>query len=189
MRITIAGILFVSAFIFGNITAFSQCGSCIDNYFSIYDEFKGAKAVFVGKVIEVTKIEESKNTDVAAKIDYYDFRVKFEVETAWKTDLPEIITVTNIESKKSAFKLGESYLVYAYVRHYDKENLRAHTGCCTRTKLLSKAEEDLQEFKSKGEKPTNVIKTLSKDTDKPNKSMDLRRKQRLSYLRYLLKSG
>jgi hypothetical protein len=181
MRSIIIGILLVSTIIFGNSTAYSQCGSCIYDYFSVYDEFKGSNAVFSGKVVEIKKVEESKNTDTTTNTDYYEFKVKFKVETAWKTDLPETITIINTDSKNSHFKLGESYLVYAYVLHYDNKNLRAHIGCCTRTKLLSEAEEDLREFKNKGEKPTNIIKASPKDNDKPNKSMDVRRKQRLCY--------
>ena len=162
MRSIVIIILLACTIILGTSTAFSQCGSCIDDYFSVYDEFKGSKAVFIGKVIEIKKIEESKNTDTATNIDYYEFKVKFEVQTAWKNNLPETIIITNIGSKNSDFKLGESYLVYAYDRHYDKENLRAHTGCCSRTKLLSEAEEDLQEFKNKGEKPTSIIRNCLK---------------------------
>ncbi|MBK7705762.1 MAG: hypothetical protein IPN69_24570 [Acidobacteria bacterium] len=168
-------VLFISIIIFGYSTAYSQCGSCIDDYLSVYDEFKGSKAVFVGSVAEIRKNEESKNTDATTNTDYYQFKVKLVVKTAWKTDLPEFVTILNIGSKNSDFKLGESYLVYAYVRHYDKENLRASIGCCSRTKLLSEAEEDLQEFKNKGEKPTNIIKPPPKDNDKASL------KQRLSY--------
>lgn len=171
MRNLIIGILLVSTICFGNSTAYSQCGSCIYNYFSVYDEFKGANAVFIGKVVEIKKVEESKKTDTTTNTDYYEFKVKFKVETAWKNDLPETITITNTDSRNSGFKLGESYLVYAHVLHPDNKNLGAYTGCCTRTRLLSEAEKDLQEFKDKDEKPTNIIKASPKEKDKPNKSL------------------
>ena len=165
MRNIFIGILLALIFVLGTGTVYSQCGSCIDDYFSIYDDFKGSNTVFAGKVIEIRKIEESKNMDTTTNTDYYEFKVKFKVETAWKKNLPETITITNIGSKSSDFKLGESYLVYAYFRHYDKKNLRAHTGCCSRTKLLFEAKEDLQEFKDKGESPKNIIKA-SAEKDK-----------------------
>ncbi|MBX3244357.1 MAG: hypothetical protein KF685_07855 [Acidobacteria bacterium] len=181
MRNIVLAILCISIITFGNSTVYSQCGSCIENYFSVYDEFSGSKAVFVGKVIEIKKIEESRNTDTTTNTDYYQFKVIFEIGTAWKTDLPETIIITNTSSKNSDFKLGESYLVYASVRHYDKENLRAHTGCCSRTKLLSDAKEDLQEFKNKGEKPAKIIKVSHEDNDNLNGFLDLRAKQRFSF--------
>lgn len=170
MKNLFIGILLVGIIFFGNTNAYSQCGSCIYDYFSVYEEFQGSSAVFVGKVIDIRKVEKSKNTDTTTNTDYYEFKVEFEVETAWKKDLPETITVTNIDSKNSHFKLGESYLVYAYFLFRDDKTLRAHRGCCTETKLLSEAEKDLQEFKDNGEKPTNIIKASSKDSNEPNNS-------------------
>src|SRR5687767_5398179 len=144
MRNIIPGILLLSAVIFGVSTAYSQCGSCIENYHSAYEEFVGSKAVFTGKVVGIKKIEKSKTTDPSTSTDYYDFEVKFKVQTTWKNDLPETVTILDTASKNSDFKIGKSYLVYGYVRHYDTENLRASIGCCSRTKLLSEAGDDLR---------------------------------------------
>jgi hypothetical protein len=73
MRSLIIGMLLASIPFFGSSTVYSQCGSCIDNYFSVYDEFKGSKTVFVGKVADIRKVEASKNTDTTTNTDYYEF--------------------------------------------------------------------------------------------------------------------
>jgi hypothetical protein len=153
-------ILIFVTFTFGVGTTYGQC-SCVNDLFSVYDEFKYSDAVFVGKVIDVKKIEASKNTDKTTNTDYYDFQVRFKVKTIWKNDLTETITITNTDDDNSHFEIGKSYLVYAKVR-YDDGILRAHIGCCTRTKRLSKAAKDLKEFKANGEKPTIIKKSVSK---------------------------
>jgi hypothetical protein len=156
MRNIIITILFIAAFILGANTASAQC-SCVNDRFSVYDEFKYSDAVFVGKVVDVKKIEGSKNTDKTTNTDYYEFQVRFKIKKAWKNDLTETITITNTDDDSSHFEIDESYLVYAKVR-YDDGVLRAHTGCCTRTKRLSEATKELQEFEANGEKPTRIIK-------------------------------
>lgn len=145
----ILGVFIVATFFFATDKIYAQC-DCIKNYVSAYDEFKGSDIVFVGEVIEIRKIRAFENSE------YSEFEVKFKVVTSWKTDLNEIITLRNTASGSSEFEKSKSYLVYARTLN---NALRANFGCCTKTKPLSKASKDLQEFEDNGEKQTNIVKT------------------------------
>ena len=160
MRKIILGIFAITILFFGAGEIYAQC-DCINNYASAYDEFKGSDAVFVGEVIETKKIRDF-NTEAS------EFEVKFKVEAAWKTDSTETVTLKNTARGDSEeFKKGESYLVYVRIRNNE---LRANYGCCTKTKLLSDAAKDVQEFKDNCEKQRNIIKESPKDNGKPNNS-------------------
>jgi hypothetical protein len=173
MKNIISGIFTIVTLLFGMNETFAQC-SCAIPSDSAYEHLEYSDSVFVGKVVEIKKIR------VNADSEYKEFDVIFKVETAWKTDLAETVTVRNINSGDSDFKENESYLVFAKVRD---NTLSAYIGCCTETKLLSNAAKDLKEFRDKGLKKANIIKAVPKDNGKPNNSMDVRAKQRLCLLR------
>ena len=166
MKNIFLGFFIIIASFFGMSETFAQC-SCTIPTDSAYEHLKYSDSVCVGKVVEI------KNSK--ANSEYSEFDVTFKVEATWKTDLAETITVKNINSGESDFKENESYLVFAKVRD---NTLTAYIGCCTETKLLSSAAEDLKEFKDKGVMQTNIIKASPKDNGKPNNSMDVRQKQR-----------
>ena len=154
----ILGIFAITTLFLGAGDIYAQC-KCIKNYASAYEEFEDSDSVFVGKVIEIRKAKAVKGTE------YYEFNVKFKIETAWKTDTTETKTLRNTASGSSEFKEGETYLVYARVRD---NKLSTIVGCCNRTRQLSEAARDLEEFEDKGEKQKNIIKASPKDNGKPN---------------------
>lgn len=110
--------------------------------------------MFVGRIIQIEKTARDKKTD-----SYFEI-VKFEVKQAWKRDLETFVTITNrIQGCLNGFEEREEWLVYAY----EKRDGTLGTCCrCSRTRLLSKAAEDLKEFDEKGEKPTKISKPRSR---------------------------
>ncbi len=173
MRKIIFSILLLNLFCFAASSALAQC-ACVTERKNItaYNELKLADAVFVGTVLEIKKSARDANND-------YVETVKFEVKNAWKRDLETIITVrNNVTFCFNGFDEKEEWLIYAYDNGDD--TFRTFC-CCSRTKLLAKAAEDLKEFEEKGEKPTNVKTKSSQIKAKPNKSMDVRAKQRLCF--------
>jgi hypothetical protein len=158
MKNIILGFFIIIALFLGVTETSAQCACTIPTD-SAYEHLKYSDFVFVGKVIEIKNIKANANSE------YKEFNVIFKVETAWKTDLTEIITVRNINPSDSDFKEDERYLVFAYLRD---NILTAYIGCCTETKLLSNAAKDLKEFKDKGVKQANIIKASPKDNGKLN---------------------
>ncbi|HLM60064.1 MAG TPA: hypothetical protein VK308_04620 [Pyrinomonadaceae bacterium] len=148
MRNLIFGIFVLTSFLSLTSEGYAQC-SCLPEFYTAYDEFKGSDAVFVGEVVEIQKGKAIENSK------HLEFDVKFKVATAWKTDMPEAITIKNSASDSSEFEVGKIYLVYA--RLHDNF-LRSYIGCCNRTKLLSDAAGDLKMFKRKGEKKKNIVR-------------------------------
>jgi hypothetical protein len=113
-------------------------------------ELKRATAVFSGKVIafEHQYISDEKDVDFSGEA----LLVRIKVDSWWKgsNNTNEVVLRTGTVCFSGATKRtgedfkflgGESYLVYAYTY---QENLM--TNGCTRTKTLSKAEEDLKEL-------------------------------------------
>jgi hypothetical protein len=140
--------LLVAFFCFAADKIHGQC-TCSATYRDItaHDEFKLAEAVLVGKVIEIKKTPRDK--------DSYIEVVKFEVTRAWKRDLDSNLTITNtIQGCLNGFEEKEEWLVYAY--RYHDGTLGTHC-CCSRTKPLSRAAEDLREFEDQGEIPMKVL--------------------------------
>ena len=155
MRNTTLLTLFLALLYFGAGEASAQC-ACAPDYVDItpHKEFKLADAVFVGKVAEVKKTDYDRSTGA------YTEAVSFEVEKAWKRDLPAVVVITNrVDSCSNGFEEKEEWLVYAYRGRGDT----LVTGCCcSRTRTLSRAGEDLREFESKGEKPRKIIKAVDR---------------------------
>ena len=151
MRKTVLLILLLGIFCFGGIDTFAQC-ACAPEYVNItpHKEFKFANVVFIGKVIEVKKTAQDKNTG-----DYTEI-VTFNLKKAWKRDLEAIVVITNrIDFCFNGFAEKEEWLVYAYK---NQDGTLGTYCCCSRTKPLSKADEDLKEFEEKGERPRKIIK-------------------------------
>ncbi|MCM3872683.1 MAG: hypothetical protein ND895_18535 [Pyrinomonadaceae bacterium] len=151
MRRVILIILFFISSCFGVGDTFAQC-SCLPSRAQItpHNEFKLADAVFVGRIIAIAKTAPDKKTDS------YVETVKFEVRQAWKQDLETVVTITNkVQGCVNGFKEQEEWLVYAYKK---RDGTLGAYCCCTRTRRLSEAAEDLKEFGEKGEEPTTVSK-------------------------------
>ena len=149
MRKTVRVLSLLSILYFGASETFAQC-SCVAEYRDItpHKEFKLADAVFIGKVIEIKKTDRDKDTGS------YVETVKFEVTKAWKQDLDAFVIIQNkIQGCVNGFDENEVWLVYAYKQ---QDGRLGTYCCCSRTRLLSKAAEDLKEFEVKGESPTKI---------------------------------
>ncbi len=103
-------------------------------------------AVFSGRVIEIDSltIEDGPLKGYSQKL------VRFAVNQSFRG-----ISGTSVEAITGngggdcgyPFKVGESYLVYAY---QDPKDNKLYAGICSRTRLLSEADEDLQYIQSLG---------------------------------------
>jgi len=115
---------------------------------SVPDEVNRAAAVFSGEVIAEEYQEVKDGEDAGAKV----LTVRIKVERWWKgkgtnevtmytsvTKFPDGTTRSYAEDFR--FQKGESYLIYAFGL---EDKLR--TSECSRTKQLSKADEDLRQL-------------------------------------------
>jgi hypothetical protein len=161
LKVKTAIFIFIFTLCFGVFESNAQC-SCVPSRKNITptSEFKSADAVFVGKVIKLQKSERVKQTGS------YTETVKFELESAWKTDLPKTVIVVNkIQGCLNGFEENEKWLVYAY----KKSDGTFGTLCfCSRTTILSTAEQDLNEFEKNGEKETKVLEETKRVTSTEN---------------------
>lgn len=135
--------------IFGTYESFAQC-ACVPKLKDITPkmEFDNADIVFVGKVIEIKRTEKDK------KNGSYQETVKFEISKVWKKESPKIITVVNyIQGCTNGFEVEKEWLIYAYKR---TDGTFGNGCCCSRTKSLQKASEDLKEFR-KSEKEMKIL--------------------------------
>ncbi|MCA1623136.1 MAG: hypothetical protein LC768_16530 [Acidobacteria bacterium] len=146
---------------------------------------KQSKAVFSGEVIgfEYRKDIPNWSMDEQAKrtgkaIDYETLVVKVHVKQWWKGEVPtEIYLLT--DSTRNAdgtsmhsscdytFHRGETYLIFATGKENDYR-----TSNCQRTRKLTEAKDNLK-ILGEGMEPLE-------NKDEPNKSMDVRAKERLS---------
>jgi len=117
-------------------------------YETAYEEFQNSASVFVGKVVEVKKVKAKPVSK--SDTDYY--KVKFEVRKSWKKNTPKEIIIAQGGGCILSFKKGEEYLVYASL-----SDGILWTAFCSRTRELVYADEDLKEFKEKGEKPQDLL--------------------------------
>lgn len=172
-----------------SVTKVFACGCFYMPNESINDAVKSAveqsKMVFAGKVVGFeyrkgipNQYMESRKKDLGRDFEYETKVVKFQVERWWKGEATDEIILATSETKNSDgtgsrsscdyyFKEGETYLVYAYGKGSE---LRTHA--CARTRLLDK-NEDLN-ILGEGKEPVEK-------NDEPNKSMDVRAKQLLSF--------
>jgi hypothetical protein len=111
-----------------------------------------AHAVFLGEVVEITP---PGSQPVEARLrDAYT--IKFKVEKSWKGTKPRhYFSVSSDHGARQAFAfpvvhLGEKYLVFADPLYFDGVPQKKWSGisACNRTKILSKASEDLRRLDS-----------------------------------------
>lgn len=108
---------------------------------SVAEEVDKSTAMFSGKAIaeEYRRLESDGVGEVLV--------VRIKVERVWKGEIGDTVVMytrmlkgqTSVRDEDFNFKVGESYLVYAY-----GSLAKLKTNGCTRTKLLKNAEEDLQ---------------------------------------------
>ena len=141
--------IFLLLFIVGSLlvvnTAIVNACSCIQPT-SPQESLEKSTAVFAGKVIDI----DIPNGIVVSSAD--PVKVTFRVSKIWKgPDYKTLILTTarNGASCGYSFKENEEYIVYAY-----GEEDTLSTGICSRTRLLSSAQTDLQEL-GQGNLPTN----------------------------------
>jgi hypothetical protein len=87
--------------------------ACQPVILSHYKYFRKAKAVFIGKVLDV----QPNDAEDPDERKYYPYKIKFSVEKIWKGDNTEITIVSDNGSgacDQLKFKTGEKYLVYAF---------------------------------------------------------------------------
>ncbi len=100
--------------------------------------FREAKAVFVGKVIDVSKNDISQDSE---EREYNPYKIKFLVEKSWKGKKSEITVVSDNGSgpcDQVRFRIGEKYLVYAFGK-----NLTVTTYVGNRSRGLEKVNNDI----------------------------------------------
>jgi len=149
-----------------------------------------SKAVFSGEVIgfEYRKGIPNWFMDEQAKetgktLDYETLVVKVRVNQWWKGEPPTEIYILTSNTRNAdgtstqsscdyTFYKGETYLMFGTKFNTKKEN-EYRTSDCLRTRKLSVADDDLK-ILGEGEKPSG-------NKDEPINSMDVRRKQRLSF--------
>ena len=117
---------------------------------NVTEEVDRHTAVFSGKVIEI--VDKNAGSQMQSSAD--PIAVLFEVEESWKgINQTQVIVYTERSSASCGyeFSLNNSYLVYAQDIDGDLK-----VSNCSRTTLLSFADEDIAEL-GKGEKPTEQV--------------------------------
>ena len=132
--------IFLFLFVIGSLlilnTAIIDACSCIQPA-SPQESLEQSTAVFSGKVINIDIPSE-----IVSSAD--PVKVTFEVSKIWKGHDYKTLVLTTERSGIScgySFKKNEEYIVYAYG---EEDSLSTNT--CSRTKLLARAQEDLQEL-------------------------------------------
>lgn len=127
----------------------SYACSCVEPG-TVKEELTRSSAVFSGKVIDI--VDKKKNSLVQSSADL--IAVLIEVEESWKGIRQNQVVVYTERSSASCgfeFTINNRYLVYANV---NDGKLKA--SLCSRTTLLSLANEDIDEL-GEGEKPTEQV--------------------------------
>jgi len=144
MRKIILLLFIVGSLLVVNTTTVNAC-SCVQPAPS-KESLEQSTAVFAGKVIDI-------DAPSGIIVDSADpVRVTFEISKIWKGPDYETLVLTTARDGASCgygFEENEEYIVYAY----GEEN-KLSTGICSRTRLLAKAQEDLQDLGA-GDLPTN----------------------------------
>jgi len=129
-------ILIIASFLLVNISTVFGCSCVLPKASS--EALKEATAVFAGKVVGI----DAPSGLVISSAD--PVKVTFNVSKVWKGPTYKTLVITTARNGAScgySFKEGEDYVVYAYGKETELS-----TGLCSRTKLLSNAEEDLKEL-------------------------------------------
>jgi len=120
-------------------------------YASAFEDLNHSAVVFVGEVTEMRNVPKLQNSN-SSGAKTYELKVRFQVQRACKRAVEEYLTLrTNVDDCIIGFEAGERYLVYAVA---DGELLR--TWYCSRTRLVARAQKDLDEFESHGVKPFEI---------------------------------
>jgi hypothetical protein len=120
-----------------------KANACTCAYFPPCEAFGASTAVFIGRVIEGSeKVEIKQNSD--ASVINVAGNVRLEVLETFKGKLATEVTLSvasNINTSCGPYALtqGQIYLIYAY-----EDSAGLSTGVCTRTTILTSANEDLQ---------------------------------------------
>lgn len=115
-----------------SIAQYKIACTCLDSINSPSNEFGWSSSVFSGRVLSMT-------VDTASSL--FPLMVTFQVNQTWKGTPSSLLTISTGLSSAScgvAFHLDSTYLVYAY-----QWQAKLSTDICRRTRLLSKAAEDL----------------------------------------------
>ncbi|EGQ27937.1 hypothetical protein HMPREF9372_0045 [Sporosarcina newyorkensis 2681] len=144
-------ILFIipTSFVFNYLPNTSYACSCVEPG-TVKEEMTQSSAVFSGKVIEIA--DKNQNNSMQSSAD--PIAVVFEVEESWKgINQTQVVVYTERSSASCGFEfsLHNEYLFYA---HENTGNLNA--SICSRTTLLSAADQDMQDL-GKGERSTEQI--------------------------------
>jgi len=144
------GLGIVSVLSIGAHSAFGQC-TCWPPHRTLQEDFQRADVVFIGKVVEM-------QTNTMEQGDSSETVVKVEVKKTWKEDLERFVIVKDFSEKgvTHGIELNEEWLFYAH-KLTDQGNDFLAWGCCSRTKLLSKAEEDLKQFRKMKAGPKKIL--------------------------------
>jgi len=130
MKQLTAGVLCMTFVLLGS----SEAQACLCANRSVNQLKKESKAVFTGKVVEVSR-----------EFDNYAmfYRVKLSVERTWKNAQAGEITVYSRGGCSVWFVPGKEYLVYAYA---GKDGNTLETDLCSKTRQVGMAEEDLKKL-------------------------------------------
>ena len=153
LRRVILNICLINAlvFVFGARQAYAQCdcaGSTPANdyrgsrYPTAYDELKDAEVVFIGEVLQRSRVDlPPRHRDGYS----YEYKITYKIKRAWKKEIDEIVKVREGGPCILGYKKGDEVLVYAFA---GRSRLRMRF--CSRTRLLAQAAVDLKEFEEKG---------------------------------------
>jgi hypothetical protein len=118
-------------------------------YGSAVEDLKHSEVVFIGEVTETHKVPKVAKS---SSEENYEIEVRFKVEHAWKRTVDEYVVVrNNVDYCLFSLDPGKKYLVYTVA---DGDLLR--TWYCSRTRLVERAQKDLDEFESNGIRPTEI---------------------------------
>jgi hypothetical protein len=127
----------------------SYACSCVESG-TVKEEWTRSSAVFSGKVIDI--VDKKKNSLIQSSADL--IAVLIEVEESWKGNRQNQVVVYTERSSASCgfeFTINNKYLVYA-----NENDGKLKVSLCSRTTLLSLANEDIDEL-GEGEKPTEQV--------------------------------
>jgi hypothetical protein len=132
-------LMFVWACVVGVDPAVAQC-ACAQPNITALEEFKKSEAVFIGEVLGSEIVDRSVDK---TRRDVYDMQIKFKIKKVWRKSLEEHVSVRFlVYGCIRDFEKGSEHLVYAF---NDKGRLRMYC-CCTRSRLVVDAVEDVKEF-------------------------------------------
>ncbi len=146
MRLSIFTFVFVVGLFFLLPSAVQAC-SCVGAG-QPCQAFWNAETVFSGEVEKISDVSVDVSNSEDRKMIFQQKSVRFAVGEKFRgisEDSVEIITGRGGGDCGYKFEVGQSYLVYAYK---NAKTGKLGTGICTRTRLLSKAIEDLEYFRS-----------------------------------------